>query len=316
MNVLGISFGRKMKNCEITVKQALKGAEAAGANVKFIRAIDLEIGHCIGCGACSAGRSKGKPIRCVLKDDYEQLAEAVLDADAVIVSAPVYVLGPVGQLKNFIDRFGPAHDYAAMIEDDKKAKEAGLPGVDPRAFKRRAVGYISVGGASTPNWVSMGLPGMYLFGFSNLMQPVDQIDAYDMGRRASPFLDDKLMARLTQLGRNVAEAAEKDPENRPWMGDDAGVCPVCHNNLVSLAFGTTTVECPLCGIEGKLSIEGDKVKVDFSAQQQARARGTLAGLYEHVHELAGMKDVAIPKIQANKDFIAEKSAEYEAYLAD
>ena len=48
MKVLGISFGRKLGNTEVMVKQALKVCENAGHAIKFIRADDLNIKPCTG----------------------------------------------------------------------------------------------------------------------------------------------------------------------------------------------------------------------------------------------------------------------------
>jgi Multimeric flavodoxin WrbA len=62
MKVLGISFGRKMKCGEILVKEALYKAKEAGADVQFINAVDMNIQHCKGCGACSAGRDNGNKL--------------------------------------------------------------------------------------------------------------------------------------------------------------------------------------------------------------------------------------------------------------
>ena len=71
--------------------------------------------------------------------------------------------------------------------------------------------------------------------------------------------------------------------------------------------GTTRVECPVCGIWGELSVEGDKVSVTFSDEEKKRARNTIPGIYEHHYEIKNMIDVCVPKLQANKEFLdAEK----------
>lgn len=311
MKVLGLSFGRKMKCSEILVKEALYKAKEAGADVQFISTVNMNIQHCKGCGACSAGRDNGKQIKCILKDDYEILEQAVLDADAVIVAAPVFAIAPVGQLKNFIDRFGPAHDRAALVAEQNKRIAAGKELLDERSFKDRYVGYISVGGASTQNWVSLGLPTMNIFGFSLMMKAVGQIDAYDMGRTANPVLDQDLMNRVGELGRRVAEAVGKPYEEVKWFGEE-GTCPVCHCSLLTVNK-TTTVECPICGIKGNLSVDGENVKVEFSKEQQNRARGTKIGLQEHYDEIQGMKDVAIPKIIATKETLPPMLEKYKNF---
>lgn len=312
MKVLGISFGRPMKNGELLVKHALMAAQEAGAEVKYINTLKMDIRHCTGCGACSKGRENGKQIRCIIKDDYNILEEAVLDADAIVVAAPVYVLGPVGQFKNFVDRYGPAHDKAACVAEQKHREENGLELLDPRVLADKYVAYISVGGAHTPNWVSMGLPGMYLFGVSTTMKTVGQIDAYNMGRMGSPLLNKELLEQTAALGKHLVASVGKPYDEVAWLGEE-GACPVCHNKLITVLGKSTDIECPMCGILGQLSVEAGEIRITFSEAEQNRARGTYAGLLEHFLEIRGMKDHALPKIMANKEFLETENKKYEAF---
>ena len=206
MKVLGISFGRRNQRSDVMVKEALFAAKAAGAEVQFINTVRMDIGHCRACDYCSRMRDKGETeIHCCMKDDYHILEEACLEADGIIIGAPVYAVGIVGQFKNFVDRFGPSHDRAALIEENKKRKAEGKPELDPRYFKDRYTGFISVGGAETHNWVSLGLPMLDLFSFSFCMKCVGHVDAYDQGRTGHPLFDPALMSKCAELGKAVAE---------------------------------------------------------------------------------------------------------------
>lgn len=312
MRVLGISFGKKNANTDIVVKEALYGAKAAGAEVEFVNTVGLKIGRCIGCGMCSKMfEQDNKPCECIIKDDFQMVEEKILDADAVVVGAPVYVLQPVGQFKDFVDRFSCRNDMAKITRVIAKRKAEGGPEVDPRTAVRRFVSYISVGGAITQNWVSMGLPTMHIFGFPPLMDVVGEIDAYSMGTRGNPVLDDKLMARCNELGRRTAQSVGKKPEEIEWFGEE-GVCPVCHQKQITIN-GTELVECPVCGIEGTLKMENGKVWVDFPPAQQARARSTMAGLQEHDVEIKGFGAICGPIIQANKDRLPELLKKYKDF---
>lgn len=300
MKILGISMGRHGKNCDIVTKQALMAAKEAGAEVKFINTMNMVIGHCKGCGLCSRSRDEGGQIKCILKDDYLALEHEVLEADGIILAAPVYSIAPTGQLKNFIDRFGAAHDLAsATAEQDKRIKNGAKELLDERIFRKKYVAYISVGGAHTPNWTALGLPNLPMFGMSTCMIPVGQIDGYDMGHRTSPVLDPAFMEKMAGLGRHLTNSIGKEREEIEWYGDD-GVCPVCHNRIISV-WDTTDIECPICGIKGKLHVDGEQVKVTFSEAEQKRARGKIDGLWEHHYELKDMMDVIIPKLEENKD---------------
>jgi len=313
MKILGLSFGRKMKNCDLIIKHALMEAKEAGASVKFVNTIDMRIDRCTGCGACSAGRDNGKQIRCIIKDDYQELENDILDADGIILATPVYSLAPVGQFKNFIDRFGAAHDRAAALAEQKRRIENGAKELlDERIFKDKYVAYISVGGAITSNWVSMGLPNMHMFGMSTVMKTVGQLNAYDMGRRANPLLDTSFLEVLEGLVKHLVESVGKPYDEVGWYGDE-GVCPICHNNIISIQNNSSSVECPICGISGSLSLVNGNIKVEFSDKEKQRARNTLDGLTEHFNEIEDMKKVAIPKIIANKDKLEKLTAKYKCF---
>jgi hypothetical protein len=79
--------------------------------------------------------------------------------------------------------------------------------------------------------------------------------------------------------------------------------------------GTTTVECPLCGIRGKLIVDGDNVRVEFPPEQQARSRYTREGLQEHYLEINGFVKGIGPKLEAGKEKIDAGLKEFTEYLA-
>lgn len=310
MKILGVSFGRVMKNCEITLKTALIAAEKSGAEVQFMRLLPSDIKACLGCG-CK--KVDGRVV-CRVKDDFQAFEEAYMDADAVIFAAPVYALGPTGTMKNLADRMGPGRDMAALMQYQEDCKTTGNTPLDERYFRQRYCALISVGGAMTHNWVSFGLAGMHINAFSTQMRVIDQLDIYDSGRRANPLFDDQLIKRLEKMGEHVAKSLGKPVEEVEYIGEE-GTCPVCHLNLLTVN-GTTTVECPVCGIEGKISIDSEKLKVSFSEEQQLRSRHRIAGLIEHFHEIESMKEVAIPKIQAHEHEIEPTLQRYREFDKD
>ncbi|MBC5682992.1 MULTISPECIES: flavodoxin family protein [Clostridia] len=283
--VLGLNFGRVNGNCKGFLKEAIKNAEAQGAEVEIIDTMKKEIKPCIGCGACSRILQSGKgQIKCCQKDDYEEISDAVLAADAIIVAAPVYVLAPTGQFKNFVDRFGPAHDKAYMLFENELRKDTNGEELNPDCLKRHLVSYISVGGATTQNWVSYGIPGMNLFGMSLNMKVVDQLDAYGS---YVPDNHQRLLEKSAEMGKHIVEALDQKTSEIEWTSDP-GTCPVCHCNEMTMT-GTTKVSCPICGIYGKLVVDGDDVKVEFSEEEKRRSRLRFTGVLEHQVE-QGRKD--------------------------
>lgn len=317
MKILGISFGRRNQRCDIMVKEALFAAKEAGAEVQFINTMTMRIDHCHACDFCARSRDKGAvEIHCCLKDDYHILEEAYLDCDGIIIGAPVYAVGIVGQFKNFLDRICPSHDRAEMLETNKKRAEKGEPLLDERYFKDRYSAYISVGGANTRNWVALGLPMLHLFDFSFVQKCVGHVDAYDQGNTGSPILDRDLLKRCASLGTAVAQSIGKPyDEVDTWAGDpDDGVCPICHCRMLNFN-GTEDVECPVCGIWGKLSQEDGKFKVKWSDAEKARARNTIPGIYEHYNEIQNMIKICVPKLTDpdNQKLINQEMERYKNF---
>ena len=289
--VLGISFGRKMGNTEVMIKQALLECEEAGFDIKFIRADDLNIHICTGCMSCVvgmiSGRGKGG---CVLKDDFHIIDEAIMESDAVIVGSPVYEMTPTGNFKVVCDRIGPSHDvsfrkttYDAGIEAGKN--KSLLP--DERSFKKRVGALVAVGGAMTENWVTFAIPTMFAFPMSLGIDVIDTYKYYKAMSYEHVLGNETAMNRMSTLGQNIIAAlnAETEEERVKWRGDHTGVCPVCHNDMLTVSHKGMEVECPTCGIIGELKVDNGEIEVHFSEEEQARSRMKYAGNLEHSTEI-------------------------------
>ena len=257
--VVGFSFGRKMSNTEVMIKEALLECERAGMEIQFVRCDDLNIHICTGCCACVGGLMSGRGRgTCVHKDDeFYIIEEALMSADAVIVGSPTYEFAPTGNFKVVCDRIGPSHDKTFRGPAVEKGIEEGRDPQtypDVRSVKPRVGALITVGGAMNISHV-LGRPDV--------------------------------MDRMTQLGRNIVDAlnAETEEERTKYRGDDQGTCPVCHEDILTVSHKGNKVECPVCGIEGELTIEDGDIKVIFSEEEQNRSRLHDAGKWEHSNEI-------------------------------
>ena len=74
-------------------------AEARGHSVQRFDAALMKIG---GCRACETCYSTGKA--CTFDDDFNTIAPAILEADAVVYSMPLYWYSIPAQIKGVIDR--------------------------------------------------------------------------------------------------------------------------------------------------------------------------------------------------------------------
>jgi len=289
--VLGLSFGRKEGNTDIMVKTALMECEKAGNEVQFIHVDDLDIKICTGCISCVvgmvSGRGKGG---CPLKDDFHIIDEALMQCDAVIVGTPTYVLSPTGRFKTVCDRIGPSHDItfrkAAFDEGIAQNKPIEkLP--DERTFKPRVGALISVGGAMTKNWLSFMLPTMYEFTMSMGIDVVDMHEYFGAMAYEHVIGNEKEMERMRLVGQNITAAlsAKNEEERTKWRGEQQGVCPVCHCNMLTVSEDKTFVECPVCGIKGDISVVDGKIETSFSEEEQKRSRLHWEGKLEHSTEI-------------------------------
>jgi hypothetical protein len=210
------------------------------------------------------------------------------------------------------DRFGPSHDYAFRTEAKKARDIAGDSGKGPdeRTFKRRIAAFIAVGGTTTVNWLSLGLPLMNLFTFSSQIPVVDQMQVTGVNRWGHVVLNDEAMARAAELGRHVVSALREHEGNVTWMGDNPGTCPVCHSSLLTVGCANP-VECAICGIKGELQVTNGRITVAFTEEEQKRSRLNFAGKLEHFLEIKD--NVRTGMARKDPDLVSTKLKKYEGY---
>lgn len=90
---------RKNGNSFAMTEAFIQAAEAKGHSITRFDAAFQEVG---GCRACETCFSKGSA--CSFDDDFNCIAPAILEADAVVFSTPVYWYTLPGQIKNVIDK--------------------------------------------------------------------------------------------------------------------------------------------------------------------------------------------------------------------
>ena len=90
---------RKKGNSFAMTDAFIKAAEKKGHTVTRFDAAMMKIG---GCRACETCYSTGKP--CSFDDDFNTIAPAVLEADVIVFTMPVYWYSIPAQIKGVIDR--------------------------------------------------------------------------------------------------------------------------------------------------------------------------------------------------------------------
>ena len=110
---------RKNWNTAQLLKEAQKGAEAAGAEVVYVNLYDLKF---TGCKSCLGCKKKGiaEPCKCYIKDDLTPVLEEIYSADHLILGSPIYFGQPTGELRSLLERvcFPPLsyNDYSSLFE--------------------------------------------------------------------------------------------------------------------------------------------------------------------------------------------------------
>ena len=99
-----IGSPRKNGNTATLVAEVVKGAEAAGAQVKVFPINEMNIRPCQSCFSCR------KQYGCPIDDDMKSVYEEIKQADAVVIGSPVYMLQVAGQVKVLFDRLFPLMD--------------------------------------------------------------------------------------------------------------------------------------------------------------------------------------------------------------
>jgi multimeric flavodoxin WrbA len=99
MKVLGI-YGspRKGGNSDLLMDEAVQAASEVGAKAVKVYCRKLKMGGCLNCGGCD------KTGNCVLKDDMQSVYPLLDDADAIILSVPMFFYAAPAQAKALVDR--------------------------------------------------------------------------------------------------------------------------------------------------------------------------------------------------------------------
>jgi len=314
MKVLGISCGRRMSNTEIMVKEALMGAEEAGAEVQFLRLQDYYIKPCTGCNSCVIDlMEKGGGGACVLKnDDFPFIDDLIMDCDALILGSPIYEKSPTGQLKTLEDRMGPSHDQGFRIIANKIREAKGITtgtGPDPRSFKRRTASLIAVGGSE---WDTLALPIMSMFALTLQIEVVDKILLNWIALPKVVCLHDEHLARAHRSGKHVVESHSSPDGEAEYIGEP-GMCPMCHSKLIEVRNGSDPYPCicGVCGVHGTLAADAEgKVHFTVSDEDRIHSHLLLSGKFDHAREL----DEVSLKPPANYGEAGARSMKYRNYL--
>lgn len=294
MKVLGISAGTKNGNNDAMCKEALMGAKEQGAEVNFIRLLDINLENCTGCIACVGSLMSGTGGKCIKKDDFEWLKGQMFEADAIIFAVPIFEKGAAAIFRTLTDRFGPRMDRAMNVVGTKIAEEKGKTAPDQRIFKEKVVSYMGIGGS---DWTTRIQCDFEILSLIPIWKTIDN-EVFQWSKGI--IMEDAKVKRAHEIGVNLAKAAA-NMEAAEFMGD-CGICPHCHSRNFYLANDSSRAICCLCGIEGEIKVEDNKVKFVFPEEQLKHAHNTMSGKFIHTDDIKENEDKLIQ---------SKKSPEYK-----
>lgn len=286
MKVLGIvASHRRLGNTEILVKEALMGAEEQGAEVEIMRWTDYQILPCDGLATCLFGGTG-----CALKgkDDHDYLLKKIYACDGLIFGAPCYLLEVPAIVKRFIDRL------FVLMSSPPPATMRGKPAAIIIPY-------------ATRGWTSYAFlqPNLMLLELG--MTVIDRALIHIQGM-SEAAADQRALDKAHEIGVAVAQAIKTG--DTTYRGE-AGICPICHDRNIHILKDNETVECGLCGIRGKITIENGKIRVHFPEEQIKWHRFSEENIYRHfTYEIKPSKDYFVKMWPLLK----EKRRKYRDYL--
>ncbi|KAF7541389.1 hypothetical protein G7054_g533 [Neopestalotiopsis clavispora] len=296
MKLLALSCGSPGGNTELVLLAALRAAQAAdpALTIELIRINELKLGP-MNIGGMTphpfsgANQNKDKER---MGDDGSFVLDHIMEADAIILGAPVFSRCASWTVKWFADHvMGPFQDIVAarkMVADGKGQL------VDQRIFKPHVAGLISLGGALGTEWSSFGLPTLHQVFFSMGIQVVDQMEIFGAGLSGCVVLDDAAIARAESMARGLVGQAAKPAVEQTYVGPK-GACPVCHLSVITFTGGDD-IDCATCGAKGKALVKDGKIALEFSAGGQEISVKRTSGMEIHMKEIGHVASKLRPQM--------------------
>ncbi|MBE6508295.1 MAG: flavodoxin family protein [Methanobrevibacter sp.] len=91
---------RKEHNAQL-MQSAMKGAESVGADVKYVDLYKLDLS---GCRICRICKNDEDTCKCYWKDELSPLIEEILNADCLLVGAPIFFSSPSSHYMALLER--------------------------------------------------------------------------------------------------------------------------------------------------------------------------------------------------------------------
>jgi len=252
-NILGIiGSPRKAGNSELLVKEICRNVPEEHI-LRMIRLPRLQIKACRACYKCITED------KCPIDDDFKLVMDSLREADAIIIAAPCYLLGPNASIKLFLDRGLQFYTYLDELwgKPGITITVAGIEGQE---------GYTRAGLAILAKFMGLDVKENAVF-FGALPGEV--------------LLNGENKKRAAHLGRILFDKDYKT-EKKDYL------CPVCFNDIFQF-LPENRIKCMVCRHEGTISSVDGRFRVDIKPGQSSFLM-TYQEAKEHKEWLKGMKE--------------------------
>ncbi len=256
--VLGlIGSPRKAGNSEIAIKE-ISNNISEDHELKLLRLKDFKILPCQACYTCILKDY------CPQEDDYKLVLDAMREADAIIIAAPCYLLGPNASIKLFLDRCLQIYTYLDEIW--------GKPGI--------TVSVAGIEGQEGHTNVALSIMAKFL-GLD-----VKENAVFFSALPGEILLNEKNKAKLAHLGQVLFEK-EYVPEQKNYL------CPICSSDTFQF-IGENQIKCMVCRHTGTISQKDHGTEVNIEPNQDVFFMSYERSM-QHKEWLKTMKDKFLEK---------------------
>jgi hypothetical protein len=211
--------------------------------------------------------------------------DKMFETDGLVLGTPCYILESTAIIKQLIDRA-----FSVNFRSKAKGKPAAMivpyatRGWTPYAFLQ-------------PNILLLFL-GMEVINRALIhTQAINEVVLYD-----------RALAKARKMGREVAKAVKTGDNS--YRGEP-GICPICQDRVLRILRDDKTVECGVCGIRGKIVVEGGKIRVLFDEDTILNQRFATENIYRHfTYHIKPSRDY----FTRTRDITKERRERYREYL--
>lgn len=248
--ILGVVCSpRRLGNCELIIKE-ISARLSTPHRLKLLRLPRFQIHPCNACYTCL------QTGQCCLEDDLHAVLEAMCKADALVVAAPTYFLGPPACLKSFLDRGLSFYSHADSL------------------WGKPALGAIIAGIPGKEGYTKLGVESFLKCLLADI--------------RSSGVFYGALPGEILQDEGNLERIAEFGAALEGGRSESEGFCPVCGGDTFRF-LSPDRVRCMLCSNEGdaRRTEDGIALTVRSGEHEIFTDRETALG---HADWLRGMKE--------------------------